>query len=81
MNLPKNRSIQRPREHSGECQAEGVERGMSWEFGVSRRKPLHAEWTNDKVLLYSTANYIQSPGINCDRKEHLKESVYIYVCV
>ena len=49
--------------------------------GVSRRKPLHAEWTNDKVLLYSTANYIQSPGINCDRKEHLKESVYICVCV
>ena len=54
---------------------------MSWEFGVSRHKPLHVEWTNDKVLLYSTANYIQSPGINRNRKEHLKESVYMCVCV
>ena len=53
---------------------------MSWEFGVSRHKPLHVEWTNDKVLLYSTANYIQSPGINRNRKEHLKESVYMCVC-
>ena len=43
---------------------EGV--GMDWEFGVSRYKLLHLEWRNNKVLLYSTENYIQSPGIAHD---------------
>ena len=33
--------------------------GSSWESGVSRCKPLFTEWIN-KVLLYSTVNYIQS---------------------
>ena len=37
--------------------------GMDWEFGVSRGKLLHLEWINSKVLLYSTGNYIQSPGM------------------
>ena len=36
-------------------------RGMDWEFGVSRCKLLHLEWINNKVLLYSTGNYIQYP--------------------
>ena len=40
--------------------------GMDWEFGVSRCKLLHIEWINNKVLLYSTGNYIQYPGINQD---------------
>ena len=31
---------------------------MNWEFGVSRCKLLYREWIN-KVLLYSTGNYIQ----------------------
>ena len=34
-----------------------------WEFGVSRCKLLHIEWIN-KVLVYSTENYVQYPGIN-----------------
>ena len=42
--------------------------GMDWEFGVSRVKLLHLQWLNDKVLPYSTGNYIQSPGIDQDRK-------------
>ena len=37
--------------------------GMDWEFGVSRCKLLHIECM-DKVLLYSTGNYTQCPGIN-----------------
>ena len=38
------------------------QRGMDWEFGVGRCKLLHLEWIKNKVLLYSTGNYIQSPG-------------------
>ena len=50
--------------------AKGVGRGsgMDWEFGVSRCKLLHLEWKSNKVLLYSTGNYIQSPGIDHDGK-------------
>ena len=33
-------------------------RGMHWEFWVNRYKLLHLEWINNKVLLYSTGNYI-----------------------
>ena len=34
---------------------------------------LHREWVNNKVLLYSTGNYIQSPGINHNGKEYFTE--------
>ena len=44
--------------------------GMSWEFGISRCKLLHVEWINNKVLLYSTGNYIQYPVINHNGKEY-----------
>ena len=37
--------------------------GMDGEFGVSRCKLPHLEWINNKVLLDSTGNHIQSPGI------------------
>ena len=36
--------------------------GMDWEFGISRCKLLYIEWLNNKVLLYSTGNYIQCLG-------------------
>ena len=39
-----------------------------WEFGVNRYKLLHIEWINNKVLLYSSGNYILSPGINHNGK-------------
>ena len=35
-------------------------RGMNWEFGVSKCKLLHLEWINNKAILYSIGNYIQS---------------------
>ena len=41
---------------------------MDWEFGISRCKLLYTGWTN-KVLLYSTGNYIQCPTINHNGKE------------
>ena len=55
---------------------------MDWEFGVGRYKLLlHLEWINNTVLLYGTGNYIQSPGINHNRKGYLKKDVYIYIYI
>ena len=50
-----------------------------WEFGISRGKLLYTGWINNKVLLYSTGNYIQNPVINHNEKEYEKE--HIYACV
>ena len=36
---------------------------MDWEFGISRCKLLYIQWINNKVVLYSTGNYIQYPVI------------------
>ena len=52
-------------------------RGMDREFGISRCKQLYIEWVNNKVLLYSTENYIQYPVINHNEKEYKKKNVYI----
>ena len=38
---------------------------------------LHLEWINHKVLLYSTRNYIQSPGTDHDGKKMLKNNVHM----
>ena len=51
-------------------------RGMEREFGVSRCKPVYVRWIN-KVLLYSTGNYIQYSVINHNGKEYEK----MYICV
>ena len=40
------------------AKGEGGGEGMEWEFGVSRCKLVYIEWINNKVLLYSTGNYI-----------------------
>ena len=52
--------------------------GMDCGFGISTRKLLsYREWINNKVLLYSTENCIQYPGINHNGKENEKECIYI----
>ena len=51
--------------------------GMDREFGVSRCKLLYIGWINNKVLLYSTRNYIQYPVINHNGKEYKKECIYM----
>ena len=63
------------------AKGEGVGEGMEWEVGVSRCKLLYTEWINNKVLLYSTRNYIQYPVINHNGKEYEKEyeKDYIYI--
>ena len=50
------------------CQGGGGGSGMDLDLGVSRCKLLHLEWVNNKVLLYSTGNYSQSPGTDHDGK-------------
>ena len=50
----------------------GVEGGMQWEAAVSRHKLLYIERINNKVLLYSTENYIQYLVINHNGKEYKK---------
>ena len=47
------------------------------EFGLSRGKLLYIEWINNKILLYSTGNYIQYPVIKHNGKEYKKE----YICI
>ena len=48
----------------------GGGRGMDWEFGVGRYKLLHLGWTDNKVLMNSTGNYIEYPLINHNGKEY-----------
>ena len=61
------------------AKGEGKDGGsMNWEFELSRRKLLHREWINNKVLLHSTGNYIQYPVINHNGKKYFKR-MYAYV--
>ena len=52
----------------------GYQGGEGWERnGVSRCKLLYIKWINNKILLYSTGNYIQYPEINRNGKEYKKK--------
>ena len=48
-----------------------------WDLGISRCKLVYTEWIHNKVLLYSTGNYIQYPVINHNGKEYEKEHIYV----
>ena len=50
------------------AKGEGGGSGMDREFGVSRGKLLHLAWISNEVLLYSTGNYSQFPGIDHEGK-------------
>ena len=63
------------------AEGEGFGRGMEWEVGVSRCKLLYIEWINNKVLLYSTENYIQYPMINHNGKEYFFKNKDVYICI
>ena len=52
---------------------------IEWEAGVSRRKLVYRGWINNKVLLYSTGNYIQYPVTNHNGQEYEKECIYTYI--
>ena len=79
MNIYKNRNRFKDIEHGLI-----IAKGGKWErdggkFGVSRCKPVYVRWIN-KVLLYSTGNYIQYSVINHNGKElFLKKNIYICI--
>ena len=49
---------------------EGVGGRLKWVARVGRYKLLYMERINNKVLLYSTENYIQCPMINHNGMNH-----------
>ena len=58
-------------------QGGGEGHGMNWEFEIHSCKLLHLEWRDNKVLLYSPGNYIQS-GLDHDGKSYFKN---VYICM
>ena len=59
------------------AKGEGKGSGMDGESGVGRCKLFHLGWISKEVLLYSTENSIQSPGIDHDGREYEKKNLYI----
>ena len=53
--------------------------GTDWKFGVNRCKLLFIECINNKVLLYSTGNYIQYPVISQNEVEYEKGYMYVFI--
>ena len=79
MNLSmKQKQTHRHGEQTCGCHGGGGMGVMDWEYGVSRHKLLYIEWINNKVLLYSTGNYIQYPGIDHNGIEYKTECIYMY---
>ena len=66
----KQKQTHRHREPACGCQRWGVGRGKNQEFGVDSCKLLHLEWISNRVLLYSTENYIQYVMINHNQNEY-----------
>ena len=52
------------REQTCGCQGQEGREWDEWGVGVSRCKLLHLDWISNKVLMYTTGNYIQSLGID-----------------
>ena len=51
---------------------EKLEGGMDWQVMASRCNLLYTEWISNKVLLYSTENYVQYPVTSHNGKEYEK---------
>ena len=71
----------RYREQTCGCQGGRLQRGKVWEFGISRGKLLYIGWISNKMLLYSTGNYIQYPMMNRNGKKYEKEYIYIHIYI
>ena len=82
MNLPANQK----QTHRHRKQTCGCQGGAAWErdgvreAGASRCRLVDKQWTDNKVLLYSTENQVQYPMISHSGKNILK-IMYICVCV
>jgi len=52
--------------------------GWNGSLGLAdANKYIYTEWINNKILLYSTGNYIQYPEINHNGREYEKECMCI----
>ena len=79
MSLPiKQKQTHRHREQTCSCQ-ERRRMGEGWtrSLGLADTNYLYREWINNKVLLYSTGNYIQNPVISHNGKEY-KNNIYTF---
>ena len=70
------KQTQRYREQTYNAKGLGGGGGMDWELGIGSCKLVHIEWINNKVLLYSTGDYIQYPVKKHNGKEYEKKYVY-----
>ena len=78
MNLSiKQKQAHRHRKQTSGCQGEGWE-GEGWSGSVGLLDAHYLEWVNKKILLYSTGNSMQSPGVNHSGKEYKKEHICVY---
>ena len=60
------------------AKGQGGWEGLDWESGTRRCKLLYIEWINNKVLPYSTGNYIQYPIINHNGKgKKIKPKIFL----
>ena len=75
--LPNRDRLTDTRELTYGCQGAGCWGWEELELGISRCQLLYIGWIN-KVLLYSTGNYIQYPVTNRNGKEYEKECIYIH---
>ena len=62
------------------AEGERSERRLGLEFGIRWCKLVYTEWINNKILLYSTGNYIQCLVVNHNGK-NMKKNVCVCVCV
>ena len=74
----KQKQTHRHREQTCGCQGEGGWEREGLGVWISRGKLLYIEWIKNKVLLYSTGDYIQYPVINHNEKNMKKN---IYICI
>ena len=65
------------------CQGDEGGRRMDREFGISRCKLVYIGWVNNKVILYTTRNYIQCPVIKGIWNEytHTHTHIHTYICI
>ena len=60
------------------CQRK-VGRGKNWGFGTSRCKLLYVWCINNRVLLYSSGNYIQYPVVNQNGNKYKEECIHTHI--